>query len=312
MSTRHAKVEEALVEVFTVFDLDGYTPVSGLTADDFELTVYQNGAVAAGVECALTEVGSSGDYVLSVAAGLPAAGVWVITAYCTFNEARYRSVIEVREHDVDDIFDIMVSGGSGTESVTVRIVDTVHDDTPLADVLVNVFNEDETVFVTFGRTDVDGERTFFLDEGTYALRCFSPGVSFDSEMQLVVETGGGVEVIEAEATVVTPPSNPQLCRFYADLMQQNGQPLADFRIRVTNLHKPTDSTALAVVDNEALYTTDAAGHVEFDVVRGTRIRVSFVKSRLTREIIVPSQSVANLLTVFGAASDAFAVVRRTG
>jgi len=45
-------------------------------------------------------------------------------------------------------------------------------------------------------------------------------------------------------------------------------------------------------------------------VRGSRVKVAFITTPLTREFVVPDKPVESLLTVFGAATDAFQVVTR--
>ncbi len=310
-SFRTARVGEAFSEIVTVFDLDGYTPVSDQVADDFTVRIYKDGALAdPAPDVSIAEIGDTGDYHLQVAGGFSAKGLWTITVVTELNSATWRYQIEVSEHSVDDIYDVFVSGGSGTETVVLTVVDTAHDDAPVPDMLVNIFNEAETAFITYGRTDASGELTVFLDVGSYALRLYKPGVSV-SPTSLEV-TGGGTELeIEVESVAIEPPADPQLCRLYADFLTQGGLPKEDFRIFVTNLQRPdaSSSAALAVVDKSNTYTTDSLGHVQFDAVRGTRLRVSFVGTKLSRDIIVPDQPAANLLTLFGARPDQFAVVR---
>jgi hypothetical protein len=315
MSTyRTAKLNEAFYSILTVFDLDGTTPVSGQTISDFTVRFSLNDAPVAGVVYTITEVGTTGDYVINVPAGFPSKGLWAVTATIAYNGSTWRDEVEVRAHDIDDVYDVIVAGGSGVEQVTLTVVDTANANIPVPDALVNVYDATGAVLVTFQRTDTSGEASVLLDAGDYVIRVYKPGISCDDDTITVADTGGLTPqafTIECASVIVAPPASPMVCRLYADFITQDGLPFEQFKLKVENLYDPESSSGLAVIEAVRTYETDSNGHVEFDIVRGARVRVAFITTPLTREFVVPDKPVESLLTVFGAATDAFQVVKRT-
>ena len=276
------------------------------------MTFTVDGVVAAPA-FAIAEIGATGDYVLTVPGGFPTKGLWAVTVVVAYNASTWRSHVEVRTYDIDDVYGIVVSGGSGVETVTFSVQDTANGNIPVPDILINAYNAAGTVLVTFGRTDVNGDLVLLLDAGDYLLRLYKPGVSSSDTPITVADTGGITPqafTVSVEAVQVAPPASPVLCRMYADFITMDGLPFFQFKLRVENLYDPEASSGMAMSEAVRDYETDANGHVEFDIVRGTRIRVAFVTTPLTREFLVPDKPVESLLTVFGAASDAFQVVKR--
>jgi hypothetical protein len=311
---RTSKVGEAFYSVFTVYDTDLKSTVSGQGLGDFSVRFSLDGAIPGTPPVfAIGELGSTGDYILTIPSGFISKGLWVVSVEVDYNGSTWRDEVEVRTHDIDDVYDVIIAGGSGVETVTLTVVDTTNGNVPIPDALLQVYDDTGTVLVTFQRTDTSGEAIVLLDADTYEVRIFKPGVSHVPEDIVVVDTGGATPqafTLECASIFVAPPASPQLCRLYADFLSQDGLPFENFKLEIHNLFDPESSAGLAVVDRVRTYLTDASGHVEFDVVRGTRIRVVFVTTPLTRDIVVPDQAVENLLTAFGAATDAFQVVKR--
>lgn len=314
MSTyRTSKVDEAFYSVFTVFDFDGVSTVSGQLPGDFTIRFSLNDTAQTGITFSVSEIGTTGDYVILVPGGFPSKGLWAVTVEVAYNGSSWRDEVEVRVHDIDDVYDVIVAGGSGVETVTLTVVDTTSGNAPVPDALINVYDDTGAVLVTFQRTDTSGEAVVLLDPDSYIIRVFKPGVSCLEQTIVVADTGGLTPQafqIDCAAITVTPPASPSLCRMYADFVTQDGLPYEGFKITVENLFDPESSSGLSVVEPSRTYTTDAAGHLEFDVVRGTRIRVALLTTPLTRDIVVPDAAVQSLLTAFGAATDAFQLVKR--
>jgi hypothetical protein len=305
-SHRRQKVDDPFYDIFTVFDFDGVSTVSGETvfAVDF---VYNDTPQT--LTYSISEIGTTGDYVLEVPDGFPSKGLWTVTVEVDYNGSTWRSFVDVTLHDIDEVYDIVIPGGVGVEDVTIQLRDESTDD-PIVDALINIWNATETVLITYGRTDTLGNRDFNLDEGDYVVKLYKPGVSFNNE-NLTVPSGGGTFTYYGSQIVVSPPADPNNCTLYADLIHMDGTALPDFKISLTNLYDPNMDQAMRVMERYVEDVTDANGHIEFEVVRGARLRVSFVTSNFTRDITVPDTGVANLLEIFGVAADAFAVRRIT-
>lgn len=308
MSSRTSKVGAPYYDIVSVFEADMVTPVSGQTLSDFTVTFVKNGVVQTGIVYTITEIGTTGHYTVAVPGGLPSTGTWVVLLVVEYNGSTWRSVVEVGTASLDDIYSALGTGGTGTETVVVRYRDVVNGNALVPDLLINVYDDAGTTLVTYGRTGSGGSLTLLLNIGTYVLRAYKAGVSSEDQ-EIIVPTGGGTFLIDCESVVVPPPASPSLCRLYADFVSQEGLPVEQFKLQVRNLFDPNSSAGLTLIDKIRTYESDEAGHVEFDVLRGSKIQVSFITTPLTRTFQVPDVPVANILTLMGASTDAFQIVR---
>ena len=212
MSTyRTAKVDEAFYSILTVFDTDGTSTVSGQTPADFTVRFSFNGAPAVAPAFGIAEIGTTGDYVVTLPNGFPTVGLWVISVEVAYNESTWRDEVEVRQHDIDDVYAVIVAGGTGVETVNLAVVDTANGDIPVPDALIQVYDDTGAVLITFQRSDSSGEATVLLDADTYQVRVFKPGVSHTPELIVVADTGGVTPqdfTIQVESVLVAPPSAP--------------------------------------------------------------------------------------------------------
>lgn len=307
MADRTVKTGEAFVDIVPVFDFDQVSRVSGQVAGDFTVAVYKDGELAVGYDPAVSEIEGTGNYAFTLADGFPDVGFYVLDIQILYNESSWRIDVEVRVHDIDSVFYVL-SGGYGTEEVLLTLVDTNQDDAPIVDALVNVLSPDGDTFVTFGRTDSAGQVVFALDEGDYTLRLYSPGYAFDVEA-ITVADGGLVQTITGASAGVDAPSNPEACRLYAYFYSMDGAAVEGFRVKASNLYDPSSVSGMSVIEGEQTVASDADGLVQVDVVQGTRLKVSFIGTKFTRTITVPSTPTASLLTLMGQNTDAFRVVR---
>jgi len=310
---RTSKIGEPFYSVLTVFDFDGTSTVSGQPSSAFVARFHRDNQEVQGVVHTVSELGTSGDYVLSVPGGFVSRGLWTVSVEVLYNGSTWRDDVEVRVHDIDDVYDVVVAGGTGVENVTFTVVDTRNGNIPVPDALINIYDATGVVLITFQRTDPSGNATVLLDASSYVVRAAKPGLSCVDQTFTVTNTGGLTPQsfqVDCESILVAPPASPTLCRIYADFITQDGLPFFQFKVVVNNKYDPASAAGMAMIESSRTHQTDANGHLEFDVVQGSRIQVSLVTTPWTREFVVPSTPVASLLTLFGAATDAFQVVKR--
>lgn len=110
---RRAVKDEAFVDQFSVFEDDGYTKRSGLTAGDFTVTIWYEGAELP-IAFTISEIDSSGEYEFGfVPSGV---GFWKVEIHINFNDEILSSDIEVSEVDIDAInvsLEEIRDGGTG-------------------------------------------------------------------------------------------------------------------------------------------------------------------------------------------------------
>jgi hypothetical protein len=117
-------------------------------------------------------------------------------------------------------------------------------------------------------------------------------------------------------TLIVPAAGPKKKRLNPSLRAYSGKFLeavsggvrALSGSRLWLLNKENRVASSLAQEGNSL-TSDVNGHVEFDMVQGTRIRVNFITTRVSRDLDVPQQPSANVLTLIGNKKDAFAVVK---
>lgn len=97
---RHAVVGEAFIDHVPVFEDDGYTKHSGLTASDFTITVWVNG-IEVPLVIDIEEIDSSGEYLIGVVPTIE--GFWKIETMVNFNNEILVSEVEVGDSSIDSI-----------------------------------------------------------------------------------------------------------------------------------------------------------------------------------------------------------------
>lgn len=185
------------------------------------------------------------------------------------------------------------------QPITLTVVD--QDTSPLEGVQVEVRDAATLLVVSFSDvTPESGELVTALAAGTYTVLAFLPGYSFVAVPLTVVASPVAVEVT-GEALVISPPALPGVCRLYATLLNQDGTPREGSTVSVYALPSPVHQ----VMQREVNKVSDADGLVEFDVVYGTPLRVTFLGRGISREIVVPDSPTADLLSLVEASADPF-------
>lgn len=291
--------ERARHKVNTVF----YTMFhanAGRVQSDFDVAFYKNNVLQTSPSFTIVEAADAGLYKFQYTP--TSTGYWHVDIH-RGGSHDYDADLDVVNHLVDDLYDL-VSGQLGLKEVTITVEDSSDDAVP--DMQINVFNGDNTVFLCAGTTDTDGQVVFSLDAGSYKLRLAKYGIATSAADLTVTSDATQAVTVDVTATSVTAPTDASVCRLFADFVKLDGTAISGLVVRVENLYEV--SANMNVIQREVAYSTNSSGHVEFDAVRGTKVRVSFISTTFVREITVPDSATSNLLTLMGAASDPFVVV----
>lgn len=148
--------------------------------------------------------------------------------------------------------------------------DSIPSGVDLEGVLVRVYSEDGTTFITEASTDVDGRLTLDLpDLTTYWVRFFKVGYAFDSRATISVD-GGLLNSFDVEArNLTTHPSatDPNLCRVSGYLLNGSGVPTPNVTLYFMLTGKPRVVGGRAMLPSKVYATTDKNGKVSIDLVR---------------------------------------------
>jgi uncharacterized protein YjdB len=211
---------------------------------------------------------------------------------------------------------------------TVKFYLTDQDDYPILGVLVRVFDETGTVFVTQDTTvDVDGEAVAEVtldgdDPPNYAtIRMSKTGVAFDGSLgffskspQLIsiysppTEAPSGTNNFDIKGETFTRPvsADPRLCRCSGFFKDATGRPLPNLEMSFINQFKPSIVDGNAVLGSKVELRTDEDGYAQLDLYRGAEylVMVQSIEAAAAsetsavafpREVVIPSQSSANLV-----------------
>lgn len=274
----------------------------GKVQSDFDVSFYKDNVLQVSPSFTIAETADSGLYTFQFT---PATtGYWHADIHSGGGASHdYDADLDVVNHTVDDLYDL-VSGQLGLKEVTITVEDS--SDVAVPGMRINVFNGSNTVFLCSGTTNTSGQVVFSLDAGSYKLRLAKYGIATTSADLTVTSDATQAVTVDVTATSVTAPTDASVCRLFADFIEMDGTVYEGLKVMVENLYLPTSN--MAMVQREKTYTSNSSGHVEFDVVRGAKVRVSFLTTTFVREITVPDQASSNLLTLMGAVSDPFVVV----
>lgn len=273
---------------------------AGRVQSDFDVSFYKDNVLQTSPSFTIVESADAGLYKFQYTP--TSTGYWHVDIH-RGGSHDYDADLDVVEHTVDDLYDLL-SGQVGLKEVTITVEDASEDAVP--DMRINVFNSDNTVFLCSKTTDTSGQAVFSLDEGSYKLRLAKYAIATTTADLTVGSDSTQSVTVDVVATSVTAPTDPSVCTLFADFVKMDGTDFDGMKVRVENLFLPTSN--MAMVERELVYTADSSGHVEFDIIRGSKIRVSLITTTFVREVTVPDLSTSNLLTLMGAASDPFVVV----
>lgn len=154
--------------------------------------------------------------------------------------------------------------------VTFVIVDDALSPVPLEGVLVRVYSEDGTTFVTEASTDVDGRLTLDLvDLTTYWVRFFKVGYAFDSRATVDVDGSllNSFDVVGRDLVLYPSATDPNLCRASGFLTNGAGIPSPNVTMYFMLTGKPRVVGGRAMLPSKVYATTNKLGYFEVDLVR---------------------------------------------
>jgi len=161
--------------------------------------------------------------------------------------------------------------GDEAFAMTYRAVDLYvksHVGTPLAGVLVRIYNQAGSVIFTESTTDADGHAGFLLDDiQAYQVRSYKFQVSFQNPQ--FFQPSQEPNIFDLVGTVLgrSIATDPRLCRASGIFRRPNGAAAPNVDIQFTPKFKPVVLEGSAVVTPKLSVRTDRMGFVELDLIR---------------------------------------------
>jgi hypothetical protein len=190
--------------------------------------------------------------------------------------------------------------------VTIFVFVNPGSQVPLENVIIRIYSEDGSTFVTEVETDETGEVTFDLpDLTTYWVRLFKPGYRFPVRAQIQVNSGLPNNAFDIEAINLTElASSPYsgLCRISGTVVDPAGTPASgvSMRFEMTQEGNPRVYHDRPIIPQTVFVRSLDDGYVEFDLIQGGLYEVTYEGivgydySGFTREVRVPETQAMGL------------------
>ena len=171
-----------------------------------------------------------------------------------------------------DVAWITGGGAGGASTVTITIED--QDTNPVPGASVQIWNSGDTVLISYGTTDSNGEVVLSADDGAYLVKIVKAGYSFSQENLTV--SGNTSETYSGSTTTIPATVDPTLCRLYEYVRKQDG----DFPTTFTGYCK---IVSLPYDYNTSIYSgaiaagvyDNVSGLIYWDVPREAIVQVKF-------------------------------------
>lgn len=303
---RTSKIGAAFYEIVTALELDGQTPITGLTSTDFTINTYRNGA-AESITYVVSEIGS-GHYLLTLAAGFSSAGYRMITTLIEDTGVLQRTDVQVTVKDIDDTYSAITgeSVDQGINTVTFTVRDSRNNNAVVPGTKVKVYNSAQTAVISHGETNTSGQVNINLDPATYIVKTFISGYQGSNTSVTVANQASQTQTLTVQSNFVEAPDPavPAVCRLFIDFIDFQGDPESGQKVVVSA--PLSDTNAGVIVRDSETYTSNAEGRVQFDAVQNAYITVTIVGAGITRTILVPEQDtkdLSELMDIRAASSD---------
>ena len=260
-------------------------------------------------------------YIIADGTKLDEAGTYTDKWYATIN-------LDDAQTSVSLTFDVAaaVGAGIGDRLVTITVLDALTEVVqPDLDVIATekatgikllstttdgsgkaYFNADLLTYIFTIRDPLDTAKVYSVNNLEHTVadeRLLASGDANPNILQFLV-----TELVP-DWDVGTPLAAADLCLVSGSFVDLKGVPIKDLEVRVQNNFVPTIRSTRAVLGDDLIVKTNAAGKVSFNLVRTSEVTVTFVGAGLTRRLTIPDASTADLTSLLGAAEDMFTIAK---
>lgn len=209
-------------------------------------------------------------------------GLWVVDLTAAELNAEIVGINFVSPTSVPCYFTIKTtSGGINNVWVTVQ-----YEGTPVPDVDVYVYNELNTVYITNGITNSNGQVFFYLNNGAHSLRLRKSGYTIEGSNELIV-SGDTTSTFSITQAPVGVPTDIGACRVYDYCFDQAGAaPLSAVVATAKIKAIPAgDDNLYTIKPVQGIYDA-TTGLLYWDIVQGATVLFS-----------IPALGVDNIKTI---------------
>lgn len=189
-------------------------------------------------------------------------------------------------------------GGLGTGQYTATInvkVDSVN--VQGATVTIHNASNDDDPWYGPVTTDLNGNAVFTI-EGNVYVRVSKAAYNFTATAKNI--TASGTYNVTGTANVITPPSDPDLCRLYLFPITLDNQDVADLVIHISSKENLTKVNGEFVKNAKDTFTIDTGTDPDsyyYDAVQTALVHIVCVELGIDKAVTVPAESTKDLDTL---------------
>jgi len=203
-------------------------------------------------------------------------------------------------NEIEDKIDLILATIEVSEGARLLEISIVRagTSTPIAGVFVALYPASSDVLISTGKSNISGELSFSMDDGSYRLVCYKIGYSFTNPT-LVTIAGNDTIEIEGDALAIESPIPGSSCRVYEYLYDLSGiTPLAEERVvgNATAYVTPFDFNEDRLVEVEAVEGTydESTGLIYWDIAQGATVSFRIPVVGISKTVLIPDESSARL------------------
>ena len=181
---------------------------------------------------------------------------------------------------------------TGASQVTITVTDGVD---PLEGVQVDVYDSGNTTILRQGFTDVAGEVTFAIDDGSYKVRLSLSLYAFTVPEDLTVSGNTADTYTGATLVSIDPPAGANLCRIFGTMVDAAGNAVAGATVEAM-AGVPQVVAGKHLGDPSTSTTTNASGAFTLDLERTSRVRFRCERAAVDAVLTVPDATTQDWAT----------------
>jgi hypothetical protein len=168
------------------------------------------------------------------------------------------------------------------------------DTTTIQQAAVTLWSDsNRTVLVARVTTDVSGDASVSLDDGTYYYTAVKSLYTFVAGSFVV--SGNGTHNVTGVSVAPASPSSPDLCVIFGTILDASGDPIASETV-TASIRVPADIDGNQLGSDEVTATTDSNGYFELELIRESVVNFTIPAVRIFGSYTVPDAASQDITT----------------
>jgi len=177
-------------------------------------------------------------------------------------------------------------GMSGSNTITINVKDG--SAVNIVGAWIEVWDSAGTSFIDKKQSNSSGNAVYNGDDGTYTIKMYKSGYSFTN--QTIIVSGNTTANYTGTAFIITPPTDPTLCRVYTKLSGINNVYPSSATGTATIKRLPYDTGTIFVSSTVNGVYAPATGVIYWDLIQGANVQIMVGLFGIDASITVPVEN----------------------